>query len=155
MDTLRLVLLFLHILGFAALIGGLLAQTGVVDKVVSSAMRDGAGTAFVAGLLLVGVLEAGDGDVNHAKIGAKLLIGLVILVLVMANLKKPKISDALFYGLIALSVITPTSSSPSTTGSISTLLSRISTAASSSSASGEMVTGLRVITLPTFSLASR
>src|SRR3546814_3254284 len=105
MDTLRLVLLFLHLLGFAALFGGLLAQMGVVDKVVNSAMRDGAGTAFLAGLALVGVLEAGDGDVNHAKIGAKLLVGLVILGLVMANLRKPKISDGLFYGLIALAVL--------------------------------------------------
>ena len=105
MDTLRLVLLFLHILGFAALIGGLIVQLGVADKVVNSAMRDGAGTAFVAGLALVGVLEAGDGEVNHAKVGVKLVIGLVILALVMANLRKPKIPDGLFYGILALSVI--------------------------------------------------
>lgn len=105
MDTLRLVLLFVHILGFAALIGGLLAQTGAADKVVNGAMRDGAGTAFVAGLALVGVLEAGDGDVNHAKIGVKLVIGLVVLALVMANLRKPKISDGLYYGLLGLSVV--------------------------------------------------
>ncbi|MDN5894686.1 MAG: hypothetical protein L0H93_11745 [Nocardioides sp.] len=105
MEILRLVLLFIHILGFAALIGGLVVQLGVGDKVVNSAMRDGAGTAFVAGLLLVGVLEAGDGDVNHAKIGVKLVIGLVILALVMANLRKPKISEGLFYALLALSVV--------------------------------------------------
>lgn len=105
MDTLQLVLLFLHILGFAALIGGLLVQMGAGEKVVNSAMRDGAGTAFVAGLLLVGVLEAGDGDVNHAKIGAKLVVGLIILGLVMANLRKPRIPEGLFYGLVALSVL--------------------------------------------------
>jgi F0F1-type ATP synthase membrane subunit c/vacuolar-type H+-ATPase subunit K len=105
MDTLQLVLLFLHILGVAALIGGLLVQMGAGEKVVNSAMRDGAGTAFVVGLLLVGVLEAGDGDVNHAKIGAKLVVGLVILGLVMANLRKPRIPDGLFYGLVALSVL--------------------------------------------------
>ncbi|KQY56531.1 MULTISPECIES: hypothetical protein [unclassified Nocardioides] len=105
METLRLVLLFIHILGFAALIGGLLSQMGAVDKVVNGPMRDGAGTAFLAGLALVGVLEAGDGDVNHAKIGVKLVIGLVILGLVMANLRKPRIPDGLFYGLLALSVV--------------------------------------------------
>lgn len=105
MDTLRLVLLFLHLLGFAALFGGLLAQSRVADKVVNSPMRDGAGTAFLAGLALVGVAEAGDGDVNHAKVGVKLLIGLVILGLVMANLRKPKISNGLYYGILALTVI--------------------------------------------------
>ena len=105
METLRLVLLFLHILGFAALIGGMLAQLGTADKIVNRPMRDGAGTAFLAGLALVGVLEADDADVDNAKIGVKLVVGLVILALVMMNLRKPKIPDGLFYGILALSVL--------------------------------------------------
>lgn len=104
MDTLRLILLFVHILGFAALIGGLLAQASDPAKRVNAAMRDGAGTAFLAGLGLVGVLEAGDGDVNHAKIAVKLVIGLVILVLVMTNLRKDQIPHGLWVLLLALSV---------------------------------------------------
>lgn len=105
MEILRLVLLFLHILGFAALIGGLLVQAREPQKSVNAAMRDGAGTAFLAGLLLVGVLEAGDGDVNHAKSGVKFAVGLVILVLVMANARKPSIPQGLYVGLLALSVL--------------------------------------------------
>lgn len=104
METLRLALLFLHLLGFAALFGGLVVQLGDDEKRVNSAMRDGVGTAFLAGLLLVGVLEADDGDVNHAKVGVKFAIGLVILVLVMANLRKPSIPNGLYYGLLALTV---------------------------------------------------
>src|SRR6476661_5903382 len=103
METLRLVLLFVHILGFAALLGGLLAQLRTEPKVVNSLMRDGAGTAFVAGLLLVGVLE-GIGSPDHAKIGVKFAIGLVILVLVMANLRKPSIPRGLYFGILALTV---------------------------------------------------
>ncbi len=57
MEALRLILLILHILGFAALLGGLLAQAGPGEKRVTGAMRDGIGTAFVAGLALVGVLS--------------------------------------------------------------------------------------------------
>ena len=102
MDTVRLILLFLHLLGFAALFGGLLAQSKAADNVVNGAMRDGAGTAFVAGLALVGVLEADDADLNHMKVGVKLLIGLVVLALVMANLRKPKIADGLYWALLAL-----------------------------------------------------
>lgn len=105
MEILRLVLLFVHILGFAALIGGLLVQAREPQKSVNAAMRDGAGTAFLAGLLLVGVLEAGDGDVNHVKIGVKFAVGLVILVLVMANIRKPSIPQGLYVGLLALSVL--------------------------------------------------
>ena len=105
METLRLVLLFLHIVGVAALVGGLLVQVKEPEKSVNAMMRDGSGTAFLAGLLLVGVLESGDGDVNHVKVGVKFAVSLVILVLVMANLRKPRIPDGLYYGLLALSVI--------------------------------------------------
>ncbi|HXH77049.1 hypothetical protein [Nocardioides sp.] len=104
MEILRLVLLFLHLLGFAALFGGLVVQARESQKSVNSAMRDGVGTAFLAGLLLVGVLEAGDGEVNHTKIGVKFVIGLVLLVLVMANARKPTIPQGLWAGLLLLSV---------------------------------------------------
>ena len=104
METLRLVLLFVHILGFAALLGGLLVQARLPEKVVNPAMRDGAGTAFVAGLLLVGVLEAGDESVDHAKVGVKFSIGLVILVLVMANMRKERIPQGLWAGLLLLTL---------------------------------------------------
>ena len=105
MEALRLILLIVHLLGFAALFGGLLAQAGRPTKAVNAVMRDGAGTAFVAGLLLVGVLEAGDGDVNHAKVAVKLLIGLVILVLVMANVRKERIAANLWWLLLLLTVV--------------------------------------------------
>jgi hypothetical protein len=104
METLRLVLLFLHVLGFAALLGGLLVQVREPTKQVNAAMRDGAGTAFLMGLLLVGVLEAGDGAVDHVKVGVKFAIGLVILVLVMANMRKPRIPTGLYLGLLVLTV---------------------------------------------------
>ena len=104
MDTLRQILLIVHLLGYAALFGGLVVQAGPGAKVVNGAMRDGAGTAFLAGLALVGVLEAGDGEVNHAKVGVKLVVGLVILVLVMANLRKERIPSGLWLGLLGLTV---------------------------------------------------
>ena len=104
METLRLVLLVLHLLGFAALFGGLIVQVRTPEKVVNGAMRDGAGTAFLAGLFLVGVLEAGDTAVDHVKIGVKFAIGLVVLILVMANMRKPRIPDGLFWALLLLTV---------------------------------------------------
>lgn len=105
METLRLILLVIHILGFAALLGGLLVQAGAEGaKHVNPAMRDGVGTAFLAGLFLVGVLEAGSDPVNHAKVGVKLVIGLVLLVLVMANLRKQQIPQGLWAGMLALAV---------------------------------------------------
>jgi len=104
MDFLRHLLLVIHLLGFAALFGGLLTQARRPEKSVNGLMRDGAGTAFVAGLLLVGVIEADGGSVDHAKIAVKTLIGLAILVLVMANLRKERIADGLWAILLLLTV---------------------------------------------------
>jgi hypothetical protein len=105
METLRLVLLLLHLLGFSALLGGLLMQVREPVKTVNALTRDGAGTAVVAGVLLLVVLEAMDGvTVDHTKIGVKLVIGLAVLALVMANLRKERISDALWGLLLALTV---------------------------------------------------
>lgn len=102
METLRLILLFLHLLGWAALFGGLLVQVREPTKRVNSLVRDGAGTAFLAGLFLVGVLEAGDESVDNAKIAVKFVIGLAILVLAMANMRKPSIPQGLYYALLLL-----------------------------------------------------
>ena len=104
MDLARQLLLILHILGFAALFGGLVVQARSDLKVVNGAMRDGIGTAVVTGLALVGVLEAGDEDVNQVKVAVKLVIGLVLLVLVMANLRKERIPTGLWAALLLLTV---------------------------------------------------
>jgi hypothetical protein len=104
MDTLRQILLVIHILGFAALIGGLIVQAGAPERVVNAAMRDGVGTAFVAGIALVGVLQADDVTVDNTKIAVKGVIGLVLLVLIMANTRKERIPNGLWAGLLLLAV---------------------------------------------------
>ena len=101
-----MVLLFAHLLGWAALFGGLLAQAREPYKRVNAPMRDGVGTAFLTGLALVGVIEGGDlADLNHVKIAVKGVIGLVLLVLVMANMRKERIPQGLWVGLIGLTAI--------------------------------------------------
>jgi hypothetical protein len=105
METLREILLVLHLLGFGALFGGLVVQAREAEKRVNGAMRDGVGTAVVAGLALVGVLEAGDSDVDHVKVGIKLVVGLVLLVLVMATMRKPTIPQGLWATMLALTVV--------------------------------------------------
>ena len=103
METVRLVLLFVHILGWAALFGGLVVQGREPAKRVNAAMRDGVGTAVLSGLALVGVIQGGDlGEVDNAKITVKLVIGLVLLVLVMANMRKERIPQGLWVGLTLL-----------------------------------------------------
>jgi len=104
MDLLEHVVLFLHFIGWGSLLGGLVVQMREPTKRVNAEMRDGIGLAFLAGLLLVGILEGGDEAVNHAKIGVKFVIALVILVLTMANMRKERIPDGVFWGLLVLTL---------------------------------------------------
>lgn len=104
MEFLQHLLLVIHIIGFAALLGGELVQARSPEKTVNSLMRDGIGTAFVAGLLMVGVIQADDGELDNAWLAVKGTVGLVILVLVMANLRKPRISQGLWALLLLLTI---------------------------------------------------
>jgi hypothetical protein len=104
MKVAQVVLLVLHLLGVLALLVGLLVQVRKPDKRVLGPMRDGIGTTFVAGLLLVGVLEARDQEVDGTQVGVMFGIGLVILVLVMANLRKERIPDWLYWLILVLTV---------------------------------------------------
>jgi hypothetical protein len=105
MEILRDVLVFLHFIGLAALFGGLFVQLKADPRVVNNAMLHGVLTQLVTGLLLVGILEGLDEEVNNAKIGVKLVVALVIAVLVFANRKKPAIPNGLYVGLLALTVL--------------------------------------------------
>ena len=102
MDVAHVVLLVIHIAGIVALLAGILVQVRRPDKRVNGLMRDGVGTAFLAGLFLVGVLEAGDDPVDRTKIAVKFAIGLVLLVLVVANLRKDRLPEGLYWGLLVL-----------------------------------------------------
>ena len=104
MDITHVVLLVIHIAGVVALLAGLLVQVRRPEKHVNGLMRDGTGAAFVAGLIMVAVVEAGDDAVDHTKIAVKFAIGLVLLVLVMANLRKDRLPDGVFWGLLVLTV---------------------------------------------------
>jgi peptidoglycan/LPS O-acetylase OafA/YrhL len=105
MKVAQVVLIVLHLLGVLALLVGLLVQVRHPEKRVTGPMRDGIGTTFVAGLLLVGVLEARDETFDHTTVAVMFAIGLVILVLVMANLRKPSIPAWLYWLILALTVV--------------------------------------------------
>lgn len=97
-------LLILHFLGLASLIGGFLVQIKTSPRVVNNAMFHGVLTQLVTGVLLVGLrypLHESEGWAlpDNAKIGVKFAVLLVIFGLVLANRKKDQISTAL-WGLI-------------------------------------------------------
>jgi len=89
MDGVYQLLVFAHVLGLAALIGGYFAMVWGSPRstnpafVPSAVMLWGARAQVVTGLLIVGLGEAVvDMDYDHAKIGVKLLLALVVAALV-------------------------------------------------------------------------
>ncbi|MFZ3452400.1 hypothetical protein [Arthrobacter sp. 7Tela_A1] len=88
MDFLHSFLVFLHILG-AGLIVGIWAAR-IKNPTVMPGQFHAALLQLVTGLLLVGMNEMGDGDVNHLKVGIKLAITLAIAVMAFIGQRKYK-----------------------------------------------------------------
>lgn len=105
MDFARDLLLFIHLLGFASLLGGALVQARDQVQVVNSAMLHGALVQVVSGLLLVGVLLGQDTDVDEVKVATKLAVALVIAVLCWVNRRKQVVPSGLFAAILFLTVL--------------------------------------------------
>jgi hypothetical protein len=76
MDFLRDLLIFLHLLGVAAIVGSALF---VARGRVTPALLWGARLQLLVGLLLTGVDEAVDHPLDHTKIGVKLVVALAVV----------------------------------------------------------------------------
>lgn len=86
MDFLYVALLFLHLVSWAIIVGAWIAtmkKPGLYKGIPHAAL-----TALVTGILMVGIAEMGDADINHMKIGIKLLINVVVVVLAFMAKKK-------------------------------------------------------------------
>ncbi|MEE2032333.1 hypothetical protein [Rhodococcus chondri] len=89
MDVAINILLVLHFIGLAGIIGSWLAV--IKQPRVVAGMLHGAILQVVTGIALVGLREAQDTvELNHMKIGIKLLVALVILVVAIIGLRKEK-----------------------------------------------------------------
>jgi len=97
-------ILILHFIGLASVVGGFLVQMKSAEKGVNPAMWHGALTQLVTGVLLVGLAEMQDFDVDHAKIGVKLVVTIVITVLAFVGRKKPLPQIGLWGAIGALSI---------------------------------------------------
>ncbi|MFC5996520.1 hypothetical protein ACFQE5_20140 [Pseudonocardia hispaniensis] len=109
MEFLRLLLVFLHFIGLAVLIGAFVAQVSGRPTdggfTVTAGMWHGALTQLVTGLALVGLREAAlDLPVDNAKIGVKLVVLIAILVLVIIG-RRRNLAPGAFMAIGLLSVL--------------------------------------------------
>lgn len=108
MDILIGILVILHFIGLASLLGGFLVQVKDIiagKGTVIPAMFHGALTQLVTGLLLVGLVQMAEpGEINNAKIAVKLLVLIVITVLVIRYRKKPVAPSWVLWAIGGLTV---------------------------------------------------
>ena len=105
MIYLRDLLLVLHFVGLASLLGGFLVQLSATDRRIVTAMVHGAFTQLVTGLLLVGVIQSAlHGPVDNAKIAVKLAVLVVIMVLVWINRARRTVSNGVYFAVGGLTL---------------------------------------------------
>lgn len=105
MEFLYNVLIVLHFVGLASLLGGFIVQMSSPAKGVNAAMLHGALTQLVTGVLMVGIVESDqlpdEGELNMTKIAVKLGVVLVITVLAFIGRKRQPPQVAL-WGVIGV-----------------------------------------------------
>lgn len=101
-ETFTQILFFSHLLGFAAVGGGLMAQLSAAKRRITGVVLNGARWQLVSGLALVGI--ASD-DYKMSAVAVKLGIVLVILAICEVLRKKPQISNKVYWLLVILVII--------------------------------------------------
>lgn len=107
MDLVYGLLVVLHLVGWAIVLGGALV-TLRTSELPKGALH-GALTALVTGLVMVGLRSAEVGDLeppDNAKIAVKLVVALVVTALVWYGSRKPeKVTRGFVGGVIGLTLV--------------------------------------------------
>ena len=104
------VIVVVHFIGLASLLGGFLVQMSSAEKGVNPAMLHGALTQLVTGILMLGLLESGAygaGDVDSSlrwKLTVKLAITVVVTVLAFIGRRRNPPQVALWGAIGALTL---------------------------------------------------
>ena len=105
MEPLRLILLYLHLVGFALLLGGAVAQYLSGTLRINAAMLWGAIAQLVTGAGLAAPLR-GDGDEPEpAKLAVKGVIAIMIFVMVFFSRKRDVVSPGHFLAIVGLTLV--------------------------------------------------
>ncbi|QFZ23331.1 hypothetical protein [Saccharothrix syringae] len=106
MEFVRLLLVFLHLLGMGMLIAMFFVQRRAgADAPLNKGWLHGSALQLLTGVALVGLAPLTDQDYDHVKIGVKTLVLVAIAALVAVNLNKPKPATWLTPALAGLVVL--------------------------------------------------
>jgi len=106
MTTINTILYILHVLSVVAILALLLLQWNKEPRKLHPGILHSGLTALIAGLAMVAMFSTvhPDEDLNHIKIGVKLLILIAILFIGYRNVKRPVLAKNTWLALIGLTV---------------------------------------------------
>jgi hypothetical protein len=104
MEPLRLILVYLHLIGFALLLGGAVAQYVTGRLRINTAMLWGATVQVLTGLALSAPLRDGH-EPSVAKLVVKLVIGLDIFAMVFFTRKRETVHRGHFLAIVGLTLV--------------------------------------------------
>ncbi len=99
------VLVFIHLLGMAAVVGGYFAGLTSSPKRLSAGMTHGTLLQFLTGVLLIGIAEMGADPVNYATFGIKIAVAAVILLLAWPRRKDVSIAANTYHAIGVLALL--------------------------------------------------
>jgi hypothetical protein len=105
-EPLLLILRYLHLLGFALLLGGAVTQYLSGQLRINQAMLWGSITQVVTGIALSAPLRGDDPEPPVAKIVVKLVLGLMIFAMVFFSRRRTDVNRGHFLAIVGLALIT-------------------------------------------------
>lgn len=105
METLYDILLVLHLLGWAVVLGGAVASMRA--PAIPRGMAHGILTALVTGIAMVGLASSGlaADEPDNAKIAVKLVIALAVTVLVVLGGRRSRVTTGYLGAIAGLTVV--------------------------------------------------
>jgi hypothetical protein len=105
-DVLREIVLYLHLIGFAMLLGGGIAQYVSGRLRINAAMLWGAVVQVVTGLALAAPWgEEESAEPSGAALGVKLVVALAILAMVFFPRKREQVNRGHFLAILGLTLV--------------------------------------------------
>jgi hypothetical protein len=104
-EALRLILRYAHLIGFALLLGGAIAQYVTGRLRINPAMLWGAAIQVVTGLALAAPLRGDDPEPAPAKLAVKLVVAVMIFVMVFFSRKREAVNRGHFLAIAGLTLV--------------------------------------------------
>ncbi|MBQ1076288.1 hypothetical protein KBX06_24475 [Micromonospora sp. C31] len=104
MEALRLILRYVHLIGFALLLGGAIVQYVSGRLRINPGMLWGAAIMLATGIGLSAPLRDGD-EPDPAKLVTKLVLAILIFVMVFFSRKRDVVNRGHFGAIIALTLV--------------------------------------------------